>query len=73
MLTLALMGELLRTLFRFFEDSEKTAGLRAAVFRVSYQPSFPHIYWKFCPQVNSGQFMRSGQLTIPPKKFVMLQ
>ena len=34
---------------------------------------FPHLAWRFRPQVTSGQVTSSGQVTLPPKKLVMLQ
>ena len=32
-----------------------------------------HIFPDKFPQVISGQFTRSGQVTLPPKKFMMVQ
>ena len=68
-------GRLLRAPppLRFFEDTEKTAARSAIVFFfcVPYQPSFSHLSWEYCLQIISGQVIRSGQVTPPPKKFVM--
>ena len=58
---------------RLFEDSEKTAAKRAAFSTYLYHPSFPHVPRKFCHQVMLGQVTGSGQVTVPPKKFVILR
>ena len=56
----------------FFEESAKTTVRCATVSSIHYQPRFPHLPWKICSQVISDQVTRSGQVTLPPKMFVML-
>ena len=67
------MRDVLRAPFRFFVDSEKTASLRAAVFCIPYQPSFPHLFLKIMSPGHLRSGHQSDQVTLPPKRFVMLQ
>ena len=47
----------------FFANSEV-----GPFFDIPFHVSLSYPFWKWQPKVVSGQFMRSGQVTLPPKK-----
>ena len=59
-------GGVFKTPFRFSRSSEKTAALRAAVFCMLISHPFRTFPENFVPG-----HLRSGQVTLPPKKLVM--
>ena len=54
-----------------FRISDKKTARGAAIFGIPFYTSFLHPSWKFQLQVISGQVTRPGQVTQPPKLFVI--